>query len=67
MHHIIQRPDQEVLKEEDADCTMLFVDGGFSIDIIFDLSLWRWEEKQEKRMEEPEKNKKGGEKEEREE
>ena len=24
---------------EKEDCTMLFVDGGFSIDIIFDLSL----------------------------
>lgn len=31
-----------VNKEE--DCTMLFVDGGFSIDIIFDQSLWRWKQ-----------------------
>lgn len=34
--------------KEEVDCTMLFVDGGFSIDIIFDHSLWRWEQMQRK-------------------
>lgn len=38
--------------KEEVDCTMLSVDGGFSIDIIFDHSLWRWEQSRRKEMEE---------------
>ena len=34
-HHTETRPGSV----EKEDCTMLFVDGGFSIDIILDLSL----------------------------
>lgn len=44
MQHIVQRLDQYYVLgvKKTLDCTMLFVDGGFSIDIIFDQSLWRW-------------------------
>lgn len=41
-----QTREGSVNKEE--DCTMLSVDGGFSIKIIFDHSLWRWGQTQRK-------------------